>query len=149
MWENVKVLVLGSDPLSLSAQLAFLIVITLLHVLQIVKMRRDSVVVLSWGRLVLACVAVSLANLGFFRLVVHYRPTKWWGWVLVFVAMAVWAIPVNLLALGVAGKRCLRDTAKTEAESFNCNWPLIRRCAMQSLTYLLMLLIVIVSAKAK
>jgi len=136
-------LLTGLGPLSLLTQYALLCGAAFAHIYQILHKRRDTVQVLSHRRFVVA----TLANLGvclvFYHTILAFTPSsnKFLAVAYIFVAfLAMVPLRVVVQAIGdmIDQDRTLKDTQRSKAELFNCNWPLIPRCCNQSLSYLLM-----------
>ena len=136
MMEFFKTLVLSSSVLWLLAQFAILLVIALLHIYQIVRMRRDTVVVISHGKIFLGAIIGCALSIGFYQGVLWYSPAGW-SWLWVLLAFVVWKLILYAIIGPFTRGTSIRDTVKSDAEPFNCNWPLIPRCVHQSLFYLL------------
>ena len=134
--QNFLKLLVSSSAQGLALQYVLLVLGTLVFIYAIIAMRLDSVVVLSHGRLIFSVLIANVACM------VYYRGSLWLDpqrkhFYIAIILVAVWAGIVNVLVLVVDQRKSLRDTAGSEGDYFNCNWPLIRRCAIQTLGTLL------------
>ena len=143
--EILRTFLYGSSPLWLAAQFAALFAVSLLLVYQILKMRRDTVVVLSHRRIWLGAGLASVLNLGFLHGAMWFV-TAWWKWLLVLLVYMFWKLLLYAVVRPFTADTSLVDTVKSTDDAFNCNWPLIPRCAHQSLLYFLMGVAVVIAS---
>jgi hypothetical protein len=133
-------LLIGSHPVDLLAQLAFLFVISLLTIYQILRMRRDTVVILSHRRLITSLLLSSAATLACYQVILMVNPVDHFGRIGGILAVLVALLLtryVTMIVVGTTdGGRSIKDVTMSEGGLFNCNWPLISRCTNQSLFYL-------------
>ncbi|HVR29973.1 MAG TPA: hypothetical protein VMS86_10620 [Thermoanaerobaculia bacterium] len=138
MKETLRTLVLGTTPTELGLQFLALYAFTVLTIYQILFMRRDTAVVMSHPRVVAEAGLMSLLNLGVYHAMLWflqpYSNLKVFALILLF---GVWGGISNLILGAVDQDRSIRDTVKSTGSMFNCNWPLIRRCANHALLFLI------------
>lgn len=139
MWTMAgwKAIILGTDARSIQLQLVVLLAVALLHIYQILYMRRKTVVVLSHGRVFVGALWGSLASVGFFQAILRLHPTGRW-WIAVVLAFLFWKSVLYVLTSPLTRGTSVVDTISGEGGLFNCNWPLIPRCVHQSLFYFLL-----------
>lgn len=134
--------ILDTSVASLATQYAVIVALALVLIYGILRMRKGSVLILSHGRILASTLLASALNLCLFRLFVGFKlyqalpfgaqNDEWWkvalfllvGWIL----LTVWRIVLNLVTYPVA-RDSVKDLISNEAKAFNCNWPLIPRCA--------------------
>ncbi len=141
MWDQVRSLIVGSSPLSLALQYAFLLVVTFGHIYQILRMRRATVVVLSHARIVVNVFVITALNVALYQVALWLMPT---GSKVMFVlyligfvfAIGFWRVIIQGVGGAIDQDRTVKDTTAGKEKLFNCNWPLIPRCCLQSLNYL-------------
>ena len=132
-------LMVGPEPAATITQFAVLLVWTMCSIYLIVLfVRRGSVVVLSHGLIVGESLLLSLANLGFIKVLIRLMPNSVWRLLLFLVVLlivgAFWTLALRVIAFAIDRRRSLKDLQRSESEAFNCNWPLIPRCANFALT---------------
>jgi len=126
---------------ALLVQFAVLLGATLAHLFQIVHMRRDSVVVVSYAMIFLGCFLGCFATLVLYQGILWLMPAGFWPrflyWIGAFLFKVPWRVVIQLALMPITRETTLVDTQKSETELYNCNWPLIPRCIKQSFYYLL------------
>ncbi|HKY41937.1 MAG TPA: hypothetical protein VJM50_02500 [Pyrinomonadaceae bacterium] len=137
-WEMVRGMLLGTGKNSLLFQYLVLVVFTLITIYGILAMRHRSVIVLSHARIWIETLFLSLVALGFYRFVLWMTPQgnrnkTYLVMIGVFVFSFVTRWVFDTLLLVVDGGRSLKDLDRGVNDLFNCNWPLISRCANQAL----------------
>jgi len=147
-WDWLRNLMVGSTPTGMAVQYAFLLSAALAHIYQILHMRRSTVVLFSHARLITNVFIISALNLVFYHLVMWLAPSDSKAMLILYFvgfvfALAFWRVIVQGIGGVIDQSRTLKDTAAKEGQLFNCNWPLIPRCCMQSLNYLVLMGLVI------
>ena len=135
--------ILDSSLHALAVQYIFIAAASLFHIYQILRMRRDTVVVLSHGRIWFGALFGASLGLGYYRAAMWLYPqgVAWWLFALylfgVIISLAIFrGLITFILAPFIGGRRSIIDTVMREEKFFNCNWPLIPRCITMGLTYL-------------
>jgi hypothetical protein len=122
-------------------QFVVMLALTLVTTYGILRMRHDDVVVLSHGQLLKSAILSTVICTLIYQAFLWFGPAGRWSrnWVLgaaFVVIMLARMVTMGVLG-GTDGGKSVRDTSATEAGFFNCNWPLISRCANQSLFMLI------------
>ncbi|MGQ0701882.1 MAG: hypothetical protein ACT4PM_01965 [Gemmatimonadales bacterium] len=139
MKDLLRTFVLGNSPTVLAAQFGALWVFTVLTIYQILWMRRDTAVVMSHPRVIVEAGVMSLLNLGIYHAMLWFlAPWSTWKLFAAIGGFTVWGGVSNAILYGIDRDRSIRDTVKGQGAFFNCNWPLIRRCANHALLFLVM-----------
>lgn len=137
MWQSIGEVLVSRTLVGLGAQAVFLLVVTLLTIYAILRMRRDTVVILSHGQVLFSTLVATLVCAGVYQGVVWLDPADRWsaGWAIGVVILATFVSRGLTMAIigRIDGGRSMRDTTAGEGAMFNCNWPLISRCANQGL----------------
>lgn len=137
MSEFLKTYVLGHGPRELAVQFLGLYAVTVLTIYQIIWMRRATVVVMSHGRVLAEAGLMSLLNLGVYHIMLWFLPPfAIWKLLVIWLGITLWGGISNMILHAVDQDRSIRDTVKGQGALFNCNWPLIRRCANHALMFL-------------
>jgi hypothetical protein len=137
MWQSIGEILISQTVVGVLAQFTVVLVSTLLMMYGILRMRRDTVVILSHGQLLVSTVLSCAVCTGVYQLVLLIGPaerwSKWWVVGFLFAAIMVARWLTMFLVGGLDGGRSIRDTTTDAGRMFNCNWPLISRCANQGL----------------
>jgi hypothetical protein len=143
MWQSIGETLVSPTLLGALAQFAFILTITLITMHGILRMRHDTVVILSHRHLFVSTLLSSAACAVIYQLVLWIGPAERWSKYLVLGFLFAATIVARYLTMIIVGKldggRSIRDTTADAGKLFNCNWPLISRCANQSLFYLCMI----------
>lgn len=139
MKELVKTFILGNGPREIAVQFLALYAFTVLTIYQILWMRRDTAVVMSHSRVIAEAGLMSLLNLGLYHVMLWFlQPWVTWKLFVLILGFTLWGGISNVILHAVDQDRSIRDTVKGQGSLFNCNWPLIRRCANHALLFLVM-----------
>lgn len=127
-------LFVGNDIASLLAQFIVLLVACVYFVFMIYRNNIRRVIILNHFRIVVVIILQSIANLGFYQLMISLDPHKGSGWQGLFIfgaflATIPWKLIQYAMAFPLLGKNSIKDMGRSTDEMFNCNWPLIPRCA--------------------
>lgn len=140
-WDMVRGILLGSGKLSLLSQYVVLVVFTLITIYLIIAMRHSTVIVLSHTRIWIETFFLSLVGLGFYRFALWMAPdgNRKMTYVVVggiFLLSFVTRWTFDAMLFVIDGGRSIKDLDRGVNDLFNCNWPLISRCANQCLIIL-------------
>jgi hypothetical protein len=146
MWQSITEVLVSRTAAGVAIQFGVMLVVTLITMYGILRMRRDNVVILSHGQIMVSTVAATAVCTAVYQGLLWVGPAGRWssGWALgaVILATMVARMLTMIIVGGIDGGRSLRDTTAGEGGMFNCNWPLISRCANQSLFYLCLIYLV-------
>lgn len=141
MLHSIGVLLVSLGLIGALVQFAVMLVSNLVTIYGILRMRHDDVVVLSHGQLMVSTLVSTAICTGIYQGFLWIGPAERWsrGWVigLMMVLLLVTRAVTMKVVGSMDGGRSVRDTTSSEAGMFNCNWPLISRCANQGLLLLM------------
>ena len=140
MRQSIGEVLVSRTPAGVAIQFGAMLVVTLITMYGILRMRRDNVVVLSHGQILISTIAATAICTAVYQGLLWIGPAGRWskGWVIgsILIATMVSRMLTMMIVGGIDGGKSLRDTTATDAGLFNCNRPLISRCANQSFFYL-------------
>lgn len=133
-WNAFRSLLLGSSSSAYAVQYGILALYTLFMIYTIIRRNRVRVIVLSHTRIWVETLLACAVTFGFYRLTLWLAPKSNWAFFLfllgiIFVASLIVRITLQTLIYMIDRERALKDLGRGPEVPFNCNWPLIPRCA--------------------
>ncbi|HEV2911744.1 MAG TPA: hypothetical protein VGX92_00390 [Pyrinomonadaceae bacterium] len=132
-WNAIRDLLLSSSPSGYALQYGILALDTLIMIYIIIRGNRERVIVLSHTRIWVETLVASLVTFGFYRLAIWLAPKGTWPFILflvgLFLSNFIMRAILQMLVFVMDRGRSLKDLGSGPEAPFNCNWPLIPRCA--------------------
>ncbi len=136
-WQSVVPMLVGNTLMGAVVQFVVMLIVTLVTIHSILRMRREDVVVLDGGQLFVSTLVATVICTLTYQVLLWIGPANRWGKGVALASVFAVTIITRMVTMGVVGAvdggRSIRDTTNGEGALFNCNWPLISRCANHSL----------------